>query len=422
MIAIAKTPTFSESRLRSPSADGLLLAALAALFLTAGTINARAQASGAYFIPGDPQKGLHAFFEKGCARCHSVLGEGGRTAPDLARAPAAHLSAAELVAAMWNHAPAMWEKMQLERVAPPKFSEVEMANLFAFLYSVRSMDEPGDSEQGRRLLTEKRCLSCHAVAGRGARVGPDLKDWASYRNPVSWIQAMWNHAPAMQALMTERNWDWPKLQQNDVADLIAYVRTLAPNPKVRVYLRPADAEAGSRLFSQKGCTSCHGLRGAGARRGPNLSSRALPRTLGQFAGSMWNHAPSMWASMQAQRIPRPQFSNKEMADLIAYLFAERYFEVAGSAAGGQRLFQDKGCASCHTAGKGAGVGPDLAEWRGSVSPIAFATVLWNHGPLMFHRMQERQVNWPRFRPGEIVDLMDYLNRGLPDQQRVNLRR
>ena len=35
---------------------------------------------------------------------------------------------------MWNHAPPMWEKMSMERVAPPKFSQTEMANLFAFLY------------------------------------------------------------------------------------------------------------------------------------------------------------------------------------------------------------------------------------------------------------------------------------------------
>jgi cytochrome c2 len=147
---------------------------------------------------------MRVFFEKRCARCHSVLGEGGRAAPDLARAPAGHLSAAELVAATWNHAPEMWEKIQAERLPAPRFSAQEMTDLFAFLYSVRSLDEPGDPACGRRLLSEKRCSQCHSVSGEGGRVGPDFRRWAGYRNPVSWIQAMWNHGAAMQRLMAAR--------------------------------------------------------------------------------------------------------------------------------------------------------------------------------------------------------------------------
>lgn len=388
----------------------VLAAVVAVLLVELSRVSAQAQGPGAYFIPGDAKAGIQTFFEKGCAKCHAVMGEGGRSAPDLARAPVGHLSAAELVAAMWNHAPPIWEKMRLERVAPPKFSESEMANLFAFLYSVRSMDEPGDPERGRQLLSEKRCLNCHAVAGRGGRVGPDLKDWASYRNPVSWVQAMWNHAPAMQRLMADRGWAWPRFQDNDVADLIAYIRTLAPNPKARVYLRPADSQAGRQLFRRRGCIACHSVRGEGGGRAPDLSAHALPRTLGQFAGLMWNHAPSMGASMRAQEVPRPKFSNKEMADLIAYLFAERYFEVMGNAERGRRMFKDKGCAGCHSVGGGNGLGPDLARWAGGASPIPLASALWNHGPRMFERMKEQQVPWPRFQPGEIVDLMEFLSR------------
>ena len=371
--------------------------------------------SGGFFIPGDAKAGMQTFFDKGCARCHSVLGEGGNTAPDLARAPSGHLSAAELVAAMWNHAPPMWEKMRQEKLTPPAFTESEMSNLFAFLYSVRSLDEPGDAERGRRLLFEKQCLQCHAVAGQGGGTGPDLRDWASYRNPVSWIQAMWNHAPAMQALMEERGLPWPEFRGNDVADLIAYIRTQATNPRQHVYLQPANPNVGRKLFRQKGCTNCHSLRGAAGARAPNLQTRSLPRTLGQFAGLMWSHSPEMWASMQAQNIPRPRFSNKEMADLVSYLFAQRYFEPSGNPARGARVFEVKGCASCHT---GAGLGPALSSWRGRVSPIALATAMWNHGPVMLERMREEQIPWPLFRPGEMVDLMEFLNRGA----RVRARR
>src|SRR5574341_1155268 len=148
--------------------------ALCGAVLIAAACAGQNQPAGAYFLAGDAKAGMQAFFNKGCARCHAVLGEGGRTAPDWARAPGAHLSAAELVAAMWNHAPAMWEKMRLEHLAPPKFTENEMANLFAFLYSVRALDEPGDAERGRKLLSDKR-------RSEERRVGKECRSrWSPY--------------------------------------------------------------------------------------------------------------------------------------------------------------------------------------------------------------------------------------------------
>jgi len=138
------------------------------------------------------------------------------------------------------------------------------------------------------------------------------------------------------------------------------------------------------------------------------TSYFLPRTVGQLAASMWNHSPAMWANMQAQGIPRPQFSEKEMAELIAYLFAKRYFEADGSSVRGARVFEVKGCSYCHAPGS---QGPILSAWAGRVSPIALATAMWNHGPVMLERMREQQMPWPMFRPGEMVDLMEFLNGG-----------
>lgn len=404
MIAIAAT----ARPMRRKGLTGLLLLLVLAV---SSWLLAQGPGQGGFFIPGDAKSGLQTFFDKGCARCHSILGEGGKAAPDLARAPTGYLSASGLVADMWNHAPQMWERMHQQSVEHPTFSEVEMSNLFAFLYSVRSLDEPGDPERGWQLLFNKRCLECHAVEGEGGHAGPDLRDWASYRNPVSWIQAMWNHAPAMQALMQQRGVSWPEFQGSDVADLIAYIRTQATNPRRHVYLEPADPDLGRVLFTRKGCANCHRLRGPGGTGAPALGSGSLPRTLGQFAGSMWNHSPAMWARMKAQNIPRPQFSNKEMADLISYLLAESYFEASGNLAQGRRVFEVKGCVSCHlTSGKG--VGPALTPWRGHVSPSALATAMWNHGPVMLERMREKQLPWPYLRPQEMTDLMEYINRGV----------
>ena len=379
-----------------------------AKFALSGLLWEAAALGQAYFVPGDPKAGMQTFTEKGCMKCHSVLGEGGRTAPDLGRAPAGHLSAAELVAAMWNHAPAMWQRMRLEKLQPPKFGEAEMTDLFAFLYSVRSLDEPGDASRGRVLLSEKKCLECHKVSGQGRGAAPELERWASSRNPVSWIQAMWNHGPAMQVTMAQRGLEWPRFSGNDMADLIACIRTMAANPRPRGQMRQADPARGRAVFQEKHCARCHALgrqRQAGA---PDLARPEFPRTLGQFAGEMWNHGPQMWSSMRRLGLEQPRFSNQEMADLIGYLFTARYFEPPADIAIGRRVFQEKGCAGCHT---GAGGAPALASWRERASAVPIAAALWNHGPLMFTRMQQQGITWPRFLGGEVAALLEFLNSG-----------
>ncbi|MBI1738253.1 MAG: hypothetical protein HYR58_03305, partial [Acidobacteria bacterium] len=66
--------------------------------------------------------------------------------------------------------------------------------------------------------------------------------------------------------------------------------------------------------------------------------------------------------------------------------------------------------------------PNLSGWRGRVSPVDLATAMWNHGPVMLGRMREQQIPWPEFRPGEMVDLMEFLNRGLTAEHRTESRR
>ena len=81
----ATAATARARRARALAGRRLLLVGFLA---SAVGVAALAQGSGGYFVPGDPKAGMTAFFDKGCARCHAVLGEGGQSAPDLARAPA----------------------------------------------------------------------------------------------------------------------------------------------------------------------------------------------------------------------------------------------------------------------------------------------------------------------------------------------
>lgn len=370
-----------------------------------------------YLIPGDARKGWQIFSEKGCIQCHA-MGETRKNliAPDLSKSPVAHMSSGGLAASMWNHAPEMWEKMSAKWIIFKPLSEAEMTDLFAFLYFIRYLDEPGNPVKGRELLRMKGCTECHSIGEKGGKIGPDLAMWSEYTNPILWMQMMWNHASKMKNALDKGAVAWPTLEKNDVADIIAYISSLNKTTKERVFLAPGDPALGKKLFSQKSCGQCHATEGTEKKTGPNLGlqKKEFPPTIGQLASLMWNHFPQMLREMQKANIKIPDLSAKDMADITAYLFSIRYFDPAGNKVAGKKLFQDKHCSSCHDVSKeaqGKKEGPNLVRLKGRVSPIYMATALWNHGPAMIARIKEKNINWQKLAEKELIDLMEYFNQG-----------
>jgi len=369
-----------------------------------------------YIIPGDARRGWHVFSERGCLQCHGV-GERGRAiiAPDLSRSPSVHLSSAGLAAEMWNHAPEMWEKMTAKWVKFNRLSEAEMADLFAFLYFIRYLDEPGNAVKGKEVLKTRGCMECHGIGEGRGKIGPDLAVWKESTNPLLWAQMMWNHAPKMKDMMEKAGLGWPELGKNDIVDIIAYLKSIRP-AQVEASLAPGDPLEGRKAFSQKGCAKCHDAQATEKTKGPNLGvmKKDFPPTIGQFAGLMWNHFPEMAKEMEKENIKFPELSARDIADITAYLFSIRYFDPAGDRAAGKRLFREKQCNLCHEIGKeeaGKKEGPNLAGLKGMVSPIYMATALWNHGPRMIGRMKEKGIKWQKINDKELIDLMEYFNRG-----------
>ncbi len=390
------------------------VAALIAIALLVGAVvrHNRGEPRWGYFLVGDPHTGARLFFEKkGCAHCHSVSGSGGKLAPDLGYQREVQAGLNQLVTAMWNHAPRMWERMRKEKVNYPDLRNDEMAHLFAFLYAARYVDEPGDPIQGQRLFQVKGCLRCHAVRGQGGDVGPDLAKVSGVDTPIRWTQAMWNHAPAMEAGVRRLNLSWPKFEGREMNDLLAYIRGLSGGLRRETELLPASPERGWKIFQEKSCLSCHSVRGKGGKLGPELGPRRhLPLTIVQFAGLMWNHSPEMWQALKAQSIPRPKFEGQELADLVAFLSSLRYFEPVGSPLVGQTSFAERGCDHCHGAqGQGTRLGPTLRGGGRVTTSITLATALWGHGPNMYKRAQELGRPWPTLTEADVGDLVAFLN-------------
>ena len=113
--------------------------------------------------------------------------------------------------------------------------------------------------------------------------------------------------------------------------------------------------------------------------------------------------------MNELKVERPTLSEAEMADLITYLFAIRYFERQGDVAVGARIYESR-CGTCHGKDgqeKGKDV-PDLGSYGSQVSAVFLASALWNHGPRMYEQAKEHGLEWPRFENHEMHDLIAYL--------------
>jgi len=390
-----------------------ILAALAATSLLVGILIWRHRESRARwttFLVGDPHEGFRLFQKKGCAHCHGVGGIGGRLAADLGSEPP-QSGMNELVSAMWNHAPRMWDRMREEKLIRPTLNREEVAHLFAYLYTARYVDEPGDSRQGQQLFKGKGCIRCHSLHGVGGKGGPDLSYVTGKYTPIAWTHAMWNHAPVMERTMHELGLSWPNFKGKEMNNLLAYIRENWGGPRREFELLPADPDRGWEVFRNKSCIACHSVKGQGGHTAPELGpGRSLPPTIVTFAGLMWNHSPQMWRAMKTEGIPRPTFEGQEMADLIAFLYSLRYLGPAGSPQMGKSLFADRGCVQCH--GPRAEGTPRGAKLRGRgeiYSSIALAEALWRHGPEMYQRTRELGLPWPGLKESDVGDLVSFLN-------------
>ena len=350
---------------------------------------------------GDVRRGRSVFVAKSCARCHAIWGHGGDIGPDLGRTHAGALSDAELAAALWNHVPRMWGRMAEERIAHSPISEAEMADLFAYLSFVRAIDEPGDPAIGKRLLDERGCSTCHKLGEKGGGIGPDLRSWERYRNPAVWAKLMFDHAPGMtQAMRAQNMQKRAELNDRELVHIVAYIRSMSPTGDSEL-LDPGDNVAGERIFHDKGCVTCHSIRGVGGKVGPDFGHRDWATSFTGVAVKFWNHAEGMRAAQAKRGIKAPLLSPQEMANVIAFLFSASYADEPGSPEKGTAILKDKGCTNCHT----GGVGPPLDVFRDRATPVLVGQALWKHGPTMLERMHDLEVRWPSFNGDEMRQIV-----------------
>jgi mono/diheme cytochrome c family protein len=362
-------------------------------------------------LPQDPTRGARLFVSKGCVKCHALKGEGGKVGPDLGKIDLGDTQL-DLAAKLWNHIPTMTKGMERAKIIKPNLTGEEITEISAYLYFLKFFDEPGNPTQGKYVFNEKGCNNCHPITTKGKEGEPGLDQFPQNISPVFLSQSIWNHGPVMIARMVKIGMKWPVFEGTEMMDLLEYIKMNAKGPKETAFIVPGNPKEGKQVFISKGCVKCHAVRGEGGKVADDLGKKAKTfyKSLTQIASIMWNKGPTVFAKMAQTETGIPKFTPKEMADLMAYLYFLHFIDEPGSSISGKRAFSELGCSKCHGLdGKpGELMSVDLSKYQKVANLMEIVAGIWNHSTEIQKAMKEKGIPWPRFKKGELADLLEYI--------------
>jgi len=229
-------------------------------------------------------EGRRLMTESGCVGCHEIPGFEGTSF----RGPALD-SVGYKVRSDWLQAWLKDPKAYLpnSRMGNFRLGDAEIAGLQALLLSQKALtplDSTGvdwkraDTANGKALFGELRCVSCHAVNGRGGTMGPELtrvgdkvrRDWL-----FGFLKDPHREQPDTEMLQY-------RLADDQVRDLAAFLLEEYRTPGGEgeragaSYQDPRAVTEGRAVFVHRGCYGCHRLAGVpdAGKIGPTLAGVA----------------------------------------------------------------------------------------------------------------------------------------------------
>lgn len=363
-------------------------------------------------LPEDPAKGVRLFASKGCVKCHSLKGEGGKTGPDFGRIDLGE-SQLDLATKLWNHIPSMIDGMERVKIIKPKLTGEEFSAISAYLYFLKFFDESGNPIRGRSVFNEKGCSLCHPLSGKGKRGEKGLDAFPQNLSSIFLSQVIWNHGADMIAEMVRLGMKWPEFKDTEMMDLLEYIKQNAKGgTKEASYITPGNPKEGRNIFIKKGCIKCHSIKGEGGKNGEDLGRKAKQfyKSLTEIASIMWNKGPSVLSKMLQTETGIPKFTAKEMADLISYLYFLHFIDDPGNPLNGKKIYTQLGCSKCHGVdGKqGELMQIDLSKYEKTQNPMDIVAGIWNHGEDIERAIRGKGLSWPRLKKGEMADILEYI--------------
>ena len=359
---------------------------------------------------GDADEGKELIQRRGCVGCHVA----GGLAKDLTVRPEERFSPDAFAASLWNHAPRMWKAMEERGQGIIGLRENDISNLYAYFYSLRHFDPAGDPDHGEKVFADKGCAGCHAIEDPGAHGGlatapdaaPPVDRWTSSLDPTLWIESLWNHGAKMAARIENSQVKWPVFEVQEMVDLIEFIETRPPHAGLLPYLRMGDWFVGRQDFADLGCASCHTIGAPVEGKVDLLDLARRQPLLSGLAVEMWNHRQAMAELAKTKGMDLPVFGPDQLANVLAYLFREGYFQARGDATRGQAAYNSLGCAECHD-GDDSAI-PRLNNEPTPFSAVRLASAVWTHGPGMKAQMDYMDKKWPELSEQQVADLIEFI--------------
>jgi cytochrome c2 len=182
---------------------------------------------------GDDVRGKTLFGER-CLGCHT-LGSKAAGKVDLT-AKFRRVTVPQMIASMWNHAPAM--KQSQPGSPMPTLSESDTRDLMTYLVVARTFEEAGKASRGEGLY-RRDCALCHDGRLRDSGA-PLLSTFRGSFDPVRMTSVLWSHGPKMLDLMSREGRRWPRFRDTEMLDLLTYInrQTVSETPPSAKGTRP----------------------------------------------------------------------------------------------------------------------------------------------------------------------------------------
>jgi ubiquinol-cytochrome c reductase cytochrome b subunit len=162
---------------------------------------------------------------------------------------------------------------------------------------------------------KENCASCHSLAskaGAPSGPGPDLAN-VPIKKSAAWMIDHFKHPAAMVPGSS-----MPAIQLSDAQlnALAAFLLKLTPRNAEALSNAPEFAVQAGLLYQTRNCGGCHQVNGMGMTIGPPLNGLARRRTKTWVA----QHFANPGALSPGSFMPPYQFSQREMDNLVGYLF------------------------------------------------------------------------------------------------------
>ncbi len=272
----------------------------------------------------------HPFQKFGCTICHQ--GQGYATTRDAAHGQVPH----------WEHP-----------MLPMKYIEAACAKCH---FSSEIPNAP-NLARGRAAFEKYGCIGCHKLHGVGGNIGPELDTVGARRSP-EWLA---RHFEKPSSVVPGSAMPPFEMSKEDVEALTLYMLGQTGDRLSAYYVSMKtipSAEAGRRIFRERGCIGCHSIGGKGGTVGPSLDA------VGKRRDAKWivQHFRDPQSVSPGSVMPKFDFTEQESRALTAFLLSLSDPGVVGfiktpsevsAVERGRAVFVKYGCAGCHNQdGKG----------------------------------------------------------------------